>query len=273
MPQADNPAGGFRPFFNPATGEWITCTATRRRQRRTARPLHLAQRPRRRDHRAHPPSPGRALHHRGRPSPLHPQRRAAHSRTGRDGRRTRPASRTPRETPGRPRSRASSSSARPCRAKEWHEALAGLWPTARPPQGRAEEPAPARRHLLALPERKPGHLTARLGAEPHAPPAVGTGQGLRRPPLLRPLGQPDLSSWCARPGLPPLMTAGDVTYGADLPGLGHVPGRRQPPPAAGHCQDRHHAQLPGHGSKRCGIQVRAPAANRRQSPWKSIRVT
>ncbi len=27
MPQADSPTAGFRPFFNPATGEWITYTA------------------------------------------------------------------------------------------------------------------------------------------------------------------------------------------------------------------------------------------------------
>ena len=27
MPPADAPATGFRPFFNPATGEWITYTA------------------------------------------------------------------------------------------------------------------------------------------------------------------------------------------------------------------------------------------------------
>ena len=27
MPQTDNPVTGFRPFFNPATGEWITYTA------------------------------------------------------------------------------------------------------------------------------------------------------------------------------------------------------------------------------------------------------
>ena len=27
MPQADSPATAFRPFFNPATGEWITYTA------------------------------------------------------------------------------------------------------------------------------------------------------------------------------------------------------------------------------------------------------
>jgi hypothetical protein len=28
MPQAESAATGFRPFFNPATGEWITYTAT-----------------------------------------------------------------------------------------------------------------------------------------------------------------------------------------------------------------------------------------------------
>ena len=27
MSQADSPAAGFRPFFNPATGEWITYIA------------------------------------------------------------------------------------------------------------------------------------------------------------------------------------------------------------------------------------------------------
>ena len=27
MSQADTPTAGFRPFFNPATGEWITYTA------------------------------------------------------------------------------------------------------------------------------------------------------------------------------------------------------------------------------------------------------
>ena len=27
MPQADNSVAGFRPFFNPATGEWVTYTA------------------------------------------------------------------------------------------------------------------------------------------------------------------------------------------------------------------------------------------------------
>jgi hypothetical protein len=27
MPQAGSPSTGFRPFFNPATGEWIEYTA------------------------------------------------------------------------------------------------------------------------------------------------------------------------------------------------------------------------------------------------------
>ena len=27
MPQTDSPPAGFRPFLNPATGEWITYTA------------------------------------------------------------------------------------------------------------------------------------------------------------------------------------------------------------------------------------------------------
>jgi hypothetical protein len=27
MPQADSPVTGFRPFFNPATGEWVEYTA------------------------------------------------------------------------------------------------------------------------------------------------------------------------------------------------------------------------------------------------------
>ena len=47
------------------------------------------------------------------------------------------------------------------RTKEWHEALAGLVADGKTtPRGAPEEPAPARRHLLALPPRKPGHLTA-----------------------------------------------------------------------------------------------------------------
>jgi nucleoside-diphosphate-sugar epimerase len=56
----------------------------RRRQQRPARPLQLAQRARRRHHRARPPPPGRALHHPGRRSPLHPQRQGTRSRSRRN---------------------------------------------------------------------------------------------------------------------------------------------------------------------------------------------
>jgi hypothetical protein len=73
MRQADSPATGFRPFFNPATGEWITYTALAEdndgqlvRSSWRSVPVQLEQRSRRGDHRAHPSPPGGALHHRGR---------------------------------------------------------------------------------------------------------------------------------------------------------------------------------------------------------------
>ncbi len=66
-----------------------------------------------------------------------------------------------------------------------------------------------------------------------------------------------------RPGLPPLMMAGDVTCDADPAEAGHVPGagsrRRLREATAGINTMR---QLPGHSSKGCGIQVRAPAADK-----------
>ena len=75
--------------------------------------------------------------------------------------------------------------------KEWHEALAGLVVDGKTtPQGRTQEPAATRRHLLAFPSRKSGHFAADLGAEPRAPTLVGAGEGLRRTPLPRALGQP-----------------------------------------------------------------------------------
>jgi quercetin dioxygenase-like cupin family protein len=70
--------------------------------------------------------------------------------------------------------------------------------------GRAEEPAPARRHLLALPPREQGDIAAHLGPEPHAAHAVDAGQGVRRQALLRTMGQPcrevilTTSWWCVR---------------------------------------------------------------------------
>ena len=107
----------------------------------------------------------------------------------------RPESRTRRETPDQPRSTASSSAARHGKPRGSHEAVAGLAADGKTtPAGALEEPAPARRRLLALPPRKPGLLSTHLGAEPDPPAAVGAGQGLRRTPL-RPLGQPDPGSW------------------------------------------------------------------------------
>ena len=74
------------------------------------------------------------------------------------------------------------------RTKEFHEAVAGLAVDGRTTPRGAAEPVPARRHLLAFPPRDPGHLATHPGAEPHAPAALGAGQGLRRASLLRPLG-------------------------------------------------------------------------------------
>ena len=68
-----------------------------------------------------------------------------------------------------------------------------------------------------------------------------------------------------RPGLPPLMMGGDVTYDADLLELGHVPGvgsRRRLRQATAMINTMR--QLPGNGNKDCGIQVRAPATKPRQ---------
>ena len=77
------------------------------------------------------------------------------------------------------------------RSKEFHEAVAGLAADGKTtPRGAPRNP-PAGCHLLALPPRKPGHLAAHRPAEPHAPAVVGGGEGLRRAPLLHPVGQPD----------------------------------------------------------------------------------
>ena len=195
MPQADNSVTGFRPFFNPATGEWITYTALAEDSdgqlvRFTWRSVpggviteHIHPHQEERftilageahftlDGEKHVAGAGETVvvpagvpHSEGNPGPAEIDgivelRPALH---------TKELARGPR---------------RPGRRRQDHA------------QGRAEEPAPARRHLLALPPRKPGHLTAYLGPEPHAPATVGAGQGLRRAPLLRPLGHPDLRNW------------------------------------------------------------------------------
>ena len=200
MPQADSPVTGFRPFFNPATGEWITYTA-------------LAE-----------DSDGQLVRFTWRSVPggvitehIHPRQEErftilagqAHF-TLNGAELVAGAGETVVVPAGVPHSEGNPGPAeiegvvelRPAlRTKEWHEALAGLVADGKTtPRGAPQQPAPARRHLLALPPRKPGHLTADLGAEPHAPPAVGAGEGLRRPPLLRPLGQPDPRSGLTPPG-------------------------------------------------------------------------
>lgn len=75
------------------------------------------------------------------------------------------------------------------RSKEFHEAVAGRRRQDHA-QGRTTQPASARSHLLAFPARKPGDLAARRPAKPDAPAAVGGGEGLRCAPLLHQVGQP-----------------------------------------------------------------------------------
>jgi quercetin dioxygenase-like cupin family protein len=194
MPQADTPTVGFRPFFNPATGEWITYTATA--EDNAGQFVRFTWRS----------VPGGVI-----TEHIHPRQAErftilagqAHFTLNGQERVAGPGE-TVVVPAGVPHSEGNPGPAeiegvvelRPAlQAKEWHEALAGLvadGKTTNP--GRAAQPAPARCHLLALPERKPGHLTAHLGPEPHAPAAVGTGQDLRHPPLLSALGQPDRRS-------------------------------------------------------------------------------
>ena len=64
-------------------------------------------------------------------------------------------------------------------------------------------------HFLTLPPRKLGHLPAHLGPNLMLPPA-GAGEGLRHPPLLRPLRQPDQTN-----GLRPPRTIQRLADGGD----------------------------------------------------------
>ena len=130
MRHADSPVTGFEPFFNPATGEWITYTA-------------LAE-----------DSDGQLVRFTWRSVPggvitehIHPRQEERFTILAGQARFTLageelvagagetvvvpPASRTPRETPGRPRSRASSSSARHCIPRSGTRPSPAWWPTAR----------------------------------------------------------------------------------------------------------------------------------------------
>ena len=192
MPEADSHTAMFRPFFNPATGEWIEYTA-------------IAQ-----------DSNGQLVRFNWRSVPggvitehIHPGQEErftiltgeAHFTLNGEQRIAGPGE-TIVVPAGVPHSEGNPGPSevngvvelRPAlQAKELHEAFAPGRRRQDHAQGRTAQPAPARRHLLALPARKPSHLTAHLGAEPHAPAAVGTGEGLRRAPLLRTLGQPALT--------------------------------------------------------------------------------
>jgi hypothetical protein len=64
-------------------------------------------------------------------------------------------------------------------------------------------------HLLTLPPRKLGHLPAHLDPSLMLP-SAGAGEGLRHPPLLRPLGQPDQTN-----GLRPPRTTQRLAGGGD----------------------------------------------------------
>jgi len=189
MPQTDSPMTGFRPFFNPATGEWITYTATAADN--NGQLVRFSWRS----------VPGGVI-----TEHIHPYQEErftilageAHFTLNGEPRVAR-AGETIIVPAGVPHSEGNPGPGeiegvvelRPALlTKEFHEALAG-----------AEKPAAARRHVLALPARKPDQLTPHRGAEPHAPAAVGAGQALWHTPLLRPLGQPDPCSWL-RPPVP-----------------------------------------------------------------------
>ena len=203
MPQADSHTATFRPFFNPATGEWIAYTA-------------IAA-----------DSDGQLVRFNWRSVPggvitehIHPRQEerftiiAGEAHFTLNGeQRIAGAGETIVVPAGVPHSEGNPGPGeiegvvelRPALlTKEFHEALAGLVADGKTtPRGRAQEPAAARSHVLALPARKPDQLTPHRGAEPHAPAAVGAGQTLRHTALLRPLGQPDLSSWLRPPGVTP----------------------------------------------------------------------
>ena len=134
MPQADSPATGFRPFFNPATGEWITYTATAEDNagqlvRFTWRSVpggviteHI-----------HPRQEERFTILAGQAHfTLNGQERVA----GAGETVVVPAGVPHSEgNPGRPRSRASSNSARPCRPRSGTRPSPAWSPTARPRPG------------------------------------------------------------------------------------------------------------------------------------------
>ena len=189
-PEVDTQSGRFRPFFNPATGEHIQYTAVAEDNNGELVRFNWRSVP-----------GGVITEH------IHPHQEERFTITAGEARFTlngqehlARAGETVVVPAGVPHSEGNTGHRRhrrhrrtPPRAADQRVPRGGRRPGRRRqhhPQRRPQEPAPARRHLLALPPRKPGDLAAHLGPEPDAAPAVGAGEGLRRPLLLRPLGQP-----------------------------------------------------------------------------------
>ena len=158
MPQADNSVAGFRPFFNPATGEWITYTA-------------LAE-----------DSDGQLVRFTWRSVPggvitehVHPGQEERFTILAGEAHFTlngaelvAGAGETVVVPAGVPHSEGNPGPAeidgvvelRPAlRTKEWHEALAGWWPTARP--------RPAARRVTRSSSAPPSGTSATKAGSPH----------------------------------------------------------------------------------------------------------
>ena len=169
MPQAESPVTGFRPFFNPATGEWITYTA-------------LAE-----------DSDGQLVRFTWRSIPggvitehIHPRQEERFTILAGQAHFTlngtelvAGAGETVVVPAGVPHSEGNRGPGEIEGVVELRPALQTKeWPRPSPPggrrqdhaPGRAAQPAPARCHLLALPPRKPGHLPVDLGADLMLPP-------------------------------------------------------------------------------------------------------
>ena len=160
MPQTDSPATGFRPFFNPATGEWITYTALAEDNggqlvRFTWRSV-----------------PGGVItehihpHQEERFTILAGQARftlAGEELLAEPARRSScpPACRTRRETPDQPRSTAWSSSARPCTPRSGTRPSPAWSPTARP--------HPGARRATRSSSAPPSGTSATKAGSPHRP--------------------------------------------------------------------------------------------------------
>ena len=202
MPQADSPVTGFRPFFNPATGEWITYTA-------------LAE-----------DSDGQLVRFHWRSVPggvitehIHPRQEErftilageAHF-TLNGAERVAGAGETVVVPAGVPHSEGNPGPGeingvvelRPAlHAKESRRALAGLVADGKTtPRGAPRNPLQLGATFWHF--RHESRVTSPpIWAQNLMLPAVGAGEGLRRTPLLRPLGQSDPGNRLKPPRNPP----------------------------------------------------------------------